>query len=235
MLYALGHPASFLVLLLSFVVGVTLHGAAQAWVSARMGDHQVRLQHRVSVNPRHQVDPFGAVGAAIGGLGWAAPVELSGYRDRRRSWVVGLVGPAVNVLFGVALLLLWRYTLSGGLSDALAGAFGVQDVGAGYFLQHGVSLAHDGVAVAVLLAGASQLYLGVLSLLPIPPLSGGRLLMALAPVTQGWQRARYHLVEQNIGLVVLLVLLVLPLGGRLLLLSVLNAVLAPLMRLILGV
>lgn len=233
MLYALGHPASFLVLAVSFVVGITLHGWAQAVVADRMGDRRPRLARRTEFNPQVQIDPFGAVGALIGGLGWAHPVDLPGRRERSRLFAVALVGPLVNIVLGLALLVLYRAALGTGDAQLLAAVFG--DQGAGYVLQHGVPLSGDALGFAVLLAGASQLYLGVLSLVPIPPLDGGRLLFALAPRTLGWQRAQHYLIEQNIGIAVVLVLLVIPLGGRLLLLQVLDSVLAPLLRVVLGV
>jgi Zn-dependent protease len=245
-LYALGHPGSFAVLLLSFVVGMMLHGWVQARVALALGDPTVRHLRRDQFNPRVHLDPFGAVGALIGGLGWAHPLELPGRRDRRRTVLVALAGPAVNVALGVALLALWRGTLSTGASAAAAeqwARLGSSDLAglnlgpltAGTALQHGVSLSQDALGFAVLLAGLSQLYLGVLSLLPVPPLDGGRLLFALAPVSLGWQRARHYLVEQNLGVAIVLVMLVLPLGGRLLLLYLLDQLLAPLLRVLLGV
>ena len=66
-------------------------------------------------------------------------------------------------------------------------------------------------------------------------LPGGRLLFGLSPRTVGWQKAEHHLVEQNIGLVALLVLLLLPLGGpQALLPAVLDHVVSPLVRLATG-
>jgi Zn-dependent protease len=232
-LYALGRPASFLVLAVSFVVGVTLHSWVQSLVASAMGDRRPSQEHRTSSNPRYHLDPFGTVGALIGGLGWAHPIELS-RRDRRRTVVVALVGPLVNIVLGIGLLILWRSTASStGISHGLAQGFG--GAGAGYVLQHGVPMGNDGLGLGLLLAGASQLYLGVLSLVPLPPLDGGRLLFALGPHSLGWQRARHYLVDQNVGLVVVLLLLVLPLGGQLLLLQVLDSLLAPLLRVLLGV
>lgn len=233
MLYALGHPVSFAVLLVSFVVGITLHGWTQAVLADRLGDRRPRLARRTEVNPQVHVDPFGAVGALIGGLGWGAPVDLPARRSRMPLLGVALVGPLVNIVLGLALLGIYRGVLATGESQLLAAGYG--DQGAGYVLQHGVAVAGDVLGYVVLLAGASQLYLGVLSLVPIPPLDGGRLLFALAPRTLGWQRAQHYLVEQNIGVAVVLVLLVLPLGGRLLLLQVLDSVLSPLLKLVLGV
>jgi Zn-dependent protease len=87
----------------------------------------------------------------------------------------------------------------------------------------------------LLLAGASQLYLGALSLVPLPPLDGGRLLFALAPRTHGWLRAEHELVERNIGVAVLLALLVIPLGGPVPLLpALLDTLLSPALSALLG-
>ncbi len=235
MLYALKYPPSLLVLLVSFVFGLTLHGWVQAGVADRLGDRSVRQQNRLQFNPRWHIDPFGAVAALIGGLGWAAPVELPGRRDRRRTILVALSGPLANIVLGVALLLLWRFAITPTASSQLAFAFSHSEIGASVYVQRGCSFASDAVGLSVLLAGASQLYLGVLSLVPIPPLDGGRLLFSLCPQTLGWQRARHYLVEQNIGIAVLLALLLINLGGGRLLPSLLDTVLAPLMKVLLGV
>ena len=63
----------------------------------------------------------------------------------------------------------------------LALLFSDSGAGATYFLQRGLPLTGDPVGLAVLLAGASQLYLGALSLVPIPPLDGGRIVSAVSP------------------------------------------------------
>jgi hypothetical protein len=66
-------------------------------------------------------------------------------------------------------------------------------------------------------------------------MDGGRLLFGLGPRSPGWQKAEYYLVEQNVGLVALLVLLLLPLGGpQALLPMVLESIVEPLARLVTG-
>ncbi|HUR15326.1 MAG TPA: site-2 protease family protein [Mycobacteriales bacterium] len=170
-----------------------------------------------------QIDPFGAVGALISGLGWARPVELQRRRKDLIVWV-SLAGPAVQLVLGVAFLLAWRFT---------AGPGEPFPDGAAYVLQRGTDLAE--ASDVLLLAGASQLYLGALSLVPLPPLDGGRLLFGLAPRTQGWLRAEHHLVERNIGVAILLALLLVPLGGPVPILpDLLDVVLTPLLRLLCG-
>ncbi len=133
----------------------------------------------------------------------------------------------LNVATGVLLLVAWRAVYGptpSGLGDLA------------FFLQHGLAAsAADLGSLALLLGGASQVYLGTLNLVPLPPLDGGRLLLGLAPRSPGWQKADFYLVERNLGVVALLVLLLLPLGGSVPPLpALLDIVLGPLVRVIVG-
>jgi Zn-dependent protease len=78
--------------------------------------------------------------------------------------------------------------------------------------------------------------IGALTLLPIPPLDGARVLWAFAPVTNGWRQARYQLEERNIGLVICVAGMLPLFGGAGLLLrlslSIAEAFLDPMARLI---
>jgi Zn-dependent protease len=225
-LYALQYPAAFGVLVVSFVVGLTLHGAVQAWAAGWRGDRRPGQEGRLKLDPRLQVDPFGVVAALISGLGWTKPVEL--HQPRRTSLLVAvtLTGPAVNLVLGVGFLLAWRFGYGPGDPFLVRG-------GAAYLLQHGLDPV--GFGDVLLLLGASQLYLGALSLVPLPPLDGGRLLFGLAPRTHGWLRAEHQLVERNIGVAVLLALLIIPLGGPVPLLpNLLDTVLHPLLKVLCG-
>lgn len=236
MLYALAHPAALLVLLVSFVVAVTVHGWVASLVAHRCGDRRPRAEGRLKPDPRRHVDPFGAVSAGLSGLGWAKPVEVLERRRRAAVVAVGLAGPVVNIALGVGLLVAWRLAFgpTGSVSGGLL-AVVVDQAGASYVLQHGAPLGPTPGSGALLLAGCAQLYFGALSLVPLPPLDGGRVLFALAPRSPGWQKASYYLIEQNVGVAVVLALLLLPLGGNgPVLLHVLDTVLRPLLGVICG-
>lgn len=221
MLYALGDPVSLLLLLLSFVIAVTLHGYVQALVASRSGERRP-AEGRTSVDPRRHLDPFGAVAAAIGGIGWAKPVDAPDRRRRGALVAILLSGAVANIVVGLVALVGFR--LAGG--PPLGGASAV-------LLQRGVE--GDLLLRVLLLFGLSNLFVGLLSLVPLPPLDGGRLLFALAPPTPGWQKAELQLVERNIGVAVLLALLLIPLGGPQALLPTLLDILAgPLVRLVTG-
>jgi Zn-dependent protease len=66
---------------------------------------------------------------------------------------------------------------------------------------------------ALFLVAVVQLLVGVISLIPLPPLEGGRLLFLFTPKTGGWQKAEYNLAERNIGLIIVLVGLIRISGG----------------------
>jgi Zn-dependent protease len=222
-LYALDDPVSLLVLVASFLVAVTVHGWVQALVATRAGDRRPAAEGRTRPDPRRHVDPFGAVGAAIAGVGWAKPVDPPDRRRRGALVAVLLSGAVANLVVGFAALVAFR--LAGGAAIGTS----VQE------LQYGVDAGLDIVLRALLLFGLMNVFVGLLSLVPLPPLDGGRLLFALAPRTPGWQKAEYHLDERNLGVAVLLALLLIPLGGPQALLPVLlGTVGGPLVDLVTG-
>jgi Zn-dependent protease len=226
-LYALGEPVSLLLLLVCFVLAVTLHGWVQSVVAARAGERALAAEGRTGPDPRRHLDPFGAVAAGIAGIGWSKPVEPPDRRRRGAMVRVLLSGAIANLVVGIAALVLFGLVAGDGLG-ALVDAVGPSRV-----LQEGFPI---GVAQrALLLLGLANLMTGLLSLVPIPPLPGGRLLFGLAPRSPGWQKAEYQLVERNIGIAVLLALLLIPLGGpQALLPTILDTLAGPLVRLVAG-
>ena len=137
------------------------HEFAHAWVATRLGDDTPRLQGRLTLNPLAHVDWLGTAilpfltSLLMGGfLGWGKPVmtntsKLKGGPNGLA--LVALAGPASNVVMAVILAILARLTM------AAAPAFA--DFAAG-----GVEL---------------SLYLAIFNLLPVPPLDGSKLLIAM--------------------------------------------------------
>jgi Zn-dependent protease len=220
-LYALGDPLSLLLLLVSFVAAITVHGYVQVLVAVRSGDHRAAAEGRATPDPRKHVDPFGAVAAAIAGVGWAKPVEPPDRRRRGPMVATLLSGAIANIALGLLTLLVFRL-VGGGLVG-----------GSTLLLQRGVE--GELLLRALALFGLSNLFVGVLSLVPLPPLDGGRLLFGLAPKSEGWGKAEHQLVERNIGVAVLLALLLIPLGGpQALLPTLLDILVGPLVQLVAG-
>ncbi len=207
MLYALRHPLALIALLAGFLVGVVAHGAAQAVVAGRLGEPFLHGGGRRRLDPRRHLDPFGAIAAALAGPGWGGSPELDRLRMRapRRYAAAVLAGPLANLL--LAAVGIGGYLLAGGPGFLLDGS-----VVAGV---RGSVLPGSAVQTVALLFGLENLAMGLLSLVPLPPLDGGRVLFAVGPRSAGWQRAEYVLREQNWGILAVLLLLVLPLAGAL--------------------
>ena len=219
MLYALGNPLALVVLVLSFVAAIILQGVAQALVAARLGQRGPAQEGRLRSDPRRHLDAFGAIAAGLAGTGWGRPISLGPRTGRARLAAIQLAGPLALVAGGVALL------VAAGAADP-AYRLGPGELSAAI---HGGFRFTSPLPATLLTAGAVMLGVGLLGLVPIPPLPGGAVLFAYAPRGGGWARARYYLQEQHWGVGALLLLLLLPLAGRAPLLLVVVEALASLL------
>ena len=151
---------AFLVLIFS----LSVHEAAHAWSASQLGDDTAKRLGRVTLNPVVHADPIGTLllpliamvsGAPV--IGWAkpTPVNTRNLRHPRRDHIlVTAAGPISNLL--IALI------------AAAAMRAGARSSGAWVDM-----LVYEALTLNVLLA--------VFNLLPIPPLDGGQILMALLP------------------------------------------------------
>ncbi len=211
MLRALGHPASFFGLLVGFLLAVVVHRAAQQLTARMLGDRSVRpAGHPIAT----YVDPFGAVAATLGGLGWGMSGVVN-LRSRGRRTTALVAGPvAVAVLAAAALI---------GFRAAGGDQFIVGHVTPGDVIG-GVNLPSAGQTI-LLCIGLEAAGMAVLGLVPLPPLTGWTVLSLFMRPTHGWQRTRMALEDRNIGVAILLVLLILPIGpGGPLLIRLINVI-----------
>jgi Zn-dependent protease len=154
---------------LPVVFAITLHEAAHGYAARMLGDNTAYVLGRVSMNPMRHIDPIGTIvipivlyfvtsGAFMFGYAKPVPVAFGNLRNPRWGgmWVAA-AGPASNFVQA----LLW------GVIAVLLAAGHVDEP---FFTR----MAAAGVSV--------NLVLGVLNLFPLPPLDGGRVLMALLPV-----------------------------------------------------
>ena len=154
----------FLVTLPLLLVSLVIHELAHGWVAGKLGDPTAKLYGRLTLNPLKQLDVWGTIALIVtfvgsGGsffFGWAKPVPVDPryFKDPQRGMMlVGAAGPAAN--FALALVaagLVWlTYTWSLFAAQALALAFVLNVV------------------------------LGVINLIPIPPLDGSRVVGGFLP------------------------------------------------------
>jgi len=171
---------------------ITFHEAAHGWAALQFGDTTAQSQGRLSLNPLRHVDPLGtvlipAVLFFLGGFifGWAKPVPVNYWRLRqpkRDMALVALAGPGANLIMAIA----WALLMSMGIAIIPSLSW------------LGEPLAYMGnVGVTI------NIVIGVLNMLPIPPLDGSRVLTGLLPHSFGTLMAQL----EPYGLVILLLLL----------------------------
>jgi Zn-dependent protease len=198
-LFHLAEPAALLGIAIAFVLGVYGHDFAQVLVSWALGDPWAKRAGKLSLKPAAHVGPFSAVSVIVVGVGWTEPVPMNDRWRRRRFHVAFsvLAGPLAYLLLALASLAGFR-----GLAERATVDFGNRTLDVVTSLPFGAEMLGW---MAVTFAS-----LFILSLVPLPPMDGGRILFTLAPTSPGWAKARYNLEERNWGLGIIMAILLLP-------------------------
>lgn len=215
MIFALRHPAVLLGLVLGFLIGVPLRAAVQrglvfGFSFRRRGRLRPVGTGRRGGFPRptagwaSYLDPYGTVAAALSGAGWGTRQQV---RRRGRGSDVAMLLAALVVHGALAAAGLAGYRAAGGLvSD-----FGIVNASS---VLHG-SIGFTTTAASVT-AGFAMVNVacGLLALCPIPPLELGVILWSRLPRSASARRFAYHLLEEQWGVAVVLLFLLLPLAGQ---------------------
>lgn len=190
------------------LVTVSTHEFSHGWIASKLGDPTAKERGRLTLNPIKHLSwkftlvlPVFLYIATLGrfALGFAKPVPVNPFRLRsyeqqwRRPFAdmiwVGLIGPAVNLgIAGLMALLV------------LSGIIPAQ-TRAGWLL---LELVHFVILI--------NLLLGMVNLLPVPPLDGSRLVIGLLPGRHAARILRYELIV-FVGLIASLAVVAILAGG----------------------
>ncbi|MGB9637329.1 MAG: site-2 protease family protein [Microgenomates group bacterium] len=149
-----------------FIYSIILHEIAHGLAAERLGDPTARLSGRLSLKPGPHIDPLMSIvvplllvlsGSPII-FGSAKPVPIDPYNlrnPRKDMGLVGLAGPVTNLGLAIAFSFLARLVFA-------------------LFPQ---------TTILEILKFATQIniFLAVFNLIPIPPLDGGRVMVAILP------------------------------------------------------
>jgi len=193
-----------LIFVLAFLIAITIHEAAHAFVADKLGDPSPRLAGRLTLNPIAHIDLYGTVLVPflllfIGSpfvFGWAKPVPVDPYNlahPKKDSALISFAGPLVNILLATALAILFKFGLGNELTLAL-------------------------IRFNVVLA--------VFNLIPVHPLDGGKVLIGLLPTKEGNELDAFL---NRYGMILLL-FLIFPLFGGV---SLLSQIISPIINSIL--
>jgi Zn-dependent protease len=172
-----------------FVASVTLHEAAHAWAAWRLGDDTAHRGGLVSLDPTPHIrrSVMGMVVVPIAAfllqgwmLGWAStPYDRQwALAHPRRSALMGLAGPAANLLLAALAAGGILVGVACGALEVLAHPSWDQVAGA---LEGG---AWPCAAYVLSIVFSLNLLLTLFNLMPVPPLDGASALMLVLPQAQ---------------------------------------------------
>jgi Zn-dependent protease len=185
-------PQRFVTVIVTFIIAITVHEFMHAWTAWMLGDDTARLLGRVSLNPTVHFDPVGAllfvlIALGLPGIAWGKPVPVNDFRLRPagkfgRQGSMGLVafaGPLSNVVLGAVAAGIWH------LSSSASVRLGEAEQFLETFILVNFSLA-------------------AFNMIPLPPLDGSRILIALLPPF--WRPVLAPLERYGVPILILLLI-----------------------------
>jgi Zn-dependent protease len=168
-----------------WLLAVSVHEAAHAWMSDRFGDDTARLLGRVTLNPVAHTDPIGTLLIPIAGfvishmggpwayvpmIGWGKPTPVNPLRWRNKNVaniMVSIAGILTNLGLAFISLILIKIAQHTSLlySDGPLGSIG------------------EPLAMFLMQALFLNVGLAFFNLLPFPPLDGSRVLWSILPAS----------------------------------------------------
>jgi len=204
------------------IFAIVLHEVAHGWVADRLGDHTARDAGRLTLNPISHIDLFGTIimpimlfyltnGKMVFGYAKPVPINPTYFRDPKKGMALSaLAGPGINMVMAVGFTIILRIALPGIGSFLPAQAWDWIALPLALMCQTGVII---------------NIVLGVLNMIPVPPLDGSRVMYWLLPNRQA---AVYYRLEPY-GMVILLLLMGLGVLGR-----IISPLIEPFLRILLG-
>ncbi|TAL11102.1 MAG: site-2 protease family protein [Chloroflexota bacterium] len=175
------------------LAALPIHEFSHALIAYRLGDGTAKLLGRLTLNPIVHFDPVGGTLLILTLLipgsgfifGWAkpTPVNPANLRGGRQSdALVALAGPASNLVLAAAAAIPFRVMIATGVDASLPLAILF------LFIQINISLM-------------------IFNLIPLPPLDGSHILLALVDPRTSWQLRN---VLSQYGPMILLALILIP-------------------------
>ncbi len=172
------------------IFAITVHEVAHGWVAKLCGDKTAWMLGRLTLNPIKHIDPVGTI--LVPGLmlattgfvfGWAKPVPVISrnlHHPKRDMALVAIAGPLANFLMALAWALFIRLAIFINITE------------------YSMPMIYVGIAGIMI-----NIVLGLLNLLPIPPLDGSRIVSWLLPAQ--WEH--YYQYIERYGFFILIALM----------------------------
>ena len=180
------------------IVAIALHEVSHGFVAYKLGDPTAKLLGRLTLNPIAHIDLFGTIimpillytltdGRFMFGYAKPVPINPMNFKKPRQGMAISAAaGPVTNMALAFASFLIMNILIP--LASLLPAAVA------------------ETVFVPIILILQASIYwnvvLGVLNMIPIPPLDGGRVLTGLLPS----QQAMWFSKIEPFGFIIVLIL-----------------------------
>ncbi len=175
-------PIAFAILAVVLVASITIHEFAHAWAADHLGDPTPRSQGRITLNPLAHLDPLGTLAILLIGFGWGRPVVFDPYNLKnpvKDAALIALAGPASNLILATIVAIAFKLGLLSFLSVI-------------------------GASAIITLIVSLNVMLAIFNLIPVFPLDGEKILVAILPRTTAIEYSQFM---RRYGMIVLLFLL----------------------------
>ena len=152
----------YLIRTLVALVAIPFHEAGHALAAWLLGDPTAKQEGRLSLNPFKHFDLLGTLCMVFAGVGWAKPVSTDprNFKNPKRGMALtALAGPVANLILAYLAMVVWKLLYYWAPITELT-------IFAARFLQYLVMM---------------DVSLAVFNLIPVPPLDGSRVLLAVLP------------------------------------------------------
>ncbi len=152
----------YLIRALVTAIAIPFHEAGHALAAWLLGDPTAKREGRLSLNPFRHFDLWGTLCMIFVGVGWAKPVSTDPRNFKNPKWgmaLTALAGPVANLLLAYLGMIIWKLMYYWAPVNDMT-------IFAARFLQFLVSM---------------DVGLAVFNLIPVPPLDGSRILLAVLP------------------------------------------------------
>jgi len=179
-------------LLFALLPMLVFHEVSHGFVANWLGDDTAKRMGRLSLNPITHLDRTGTILLLLVGFGWAKPVPVDprrlGMEPRKGMAIVGAAGPASNFLWASIFAIIFRVCSVNLPNDLINPSF--SDL-AGLFVLYVVQI---------------NLILGVLNLIPVPPLDGFRVAVGILPREYALSLAQLERYSMQVLIILFMVL-----------------------------
>lgn len=179
-----------LIMVFCVFLSLSVHELSHGLAANLMGDRTAKSMGRLSLNPLHHIDPFGALCLFLFGFGWAKPVPVNPWNFNNKKGGMALTafaGPLSNFIVG---FIAWiGVGVLGGMKFKSADSFVFDLATVSYTICYYLAIMNIG--------------LGVFNLIPIPPLDGSKIVGALLPQRLYFKYMQY----ERYGFIILIILL----------------------------